>query len=78
MTKHADKNPVGVVRIDNDGANLLSIAQAEMFPSVAAIGGGAGDDAAKRTIKRIRNGDDEANKTSTASGGQQGQQKTEP
>ena len=37
MTKHCHEHPIGVVRIDNDGPNLLSIAQAEMLPAPASI-----------------------------------------
>src|SRR6266566_8548711 len=37
MAKHAGENPAGIVRINDDGANLLSIAQSEMIPGTAPI-----------------------------------------
>src|SRR5438132_13216359 len=37
MAEHAGENPVGIVRVNHDGANLLSIAQSEMFPGTAPI-----------------------------------------
>src|SRR5207302_9311964 len=37
MTKHAGKNAIGILRINDDGANLLPIAQSEMFPGTAPI-----------------------------------------
>src|SRR5882672_7114960 len=45
---------------------------------MTAVGGRAGHDSTKRLVERIGDGDDEANKTNAAPGGQQGQQKTEP
>src|SRR5437762_8757679 len=45
---------------------------------MTAVGGRTGHDATKRAVEGIGDGDDEANKTSAAPGGQQGQQKTEP
>src|SRR5439155_26610759 len=37
MAEHAGENPVGIVRVNDDSPNLLSIAQSEMFPGTAPI-----------------------------------------
>ena len=39
MPEHGDKSTIGIARIDDDGADLLSITQAEMLPRMAAVRG---------------------------------------
>src|SRR6266513_1438095 len=39
MAEDRDENPVLVARIDNDAADLLSVAEAEVTPCLAGIGG---------------------------------------
>src|SRR5438045_2403524 len=39
MAEDPDENPVLVARIDNDAADLLSVAKAEVTPCLAGIGG---------------------------------------
>src|ERR1700730_9014572 len=39
MSEHSNKHTVRIVRIDQNYADLLSVAQAEMLPCTAAVGG---------------------------------------
>ncbi len=39
MAKHGDEDALGVLGIDDDGGNLLAVAQAGVLPSPAAVGG---------------------------------------
>src|SRR5205085_6909428 len=39
MAEHSDKNAVGIARINGDGTDLLAVAQAEMLPGLAGVGG---------------------------------------
>jgi len=38
MSERGDEHAVGVFRIDDDGGDLLSVAQAHVFPGFAAVG----------------------------------------
>ena len=39
MSEHGDEEPVGIARVDGDLRNLLAVAQAEMRPGLAGVGG---------------------------------------
>src|SRR5579864_1534460 len=39
MAEHGGKNAIGVPRVDGEGGDLLAIAQAEMRPCFAGVGG---------------------------------------
>src|SRR5436190_18154246 len=38
MPEHAHEHTIGVLRIDEDGGNLLAVAQAEVPPALTAVG----------------------------------------
>src|SRR5205823_4836878 len=39
MPEDGDKNAVGIARVNGDGTDLLAVAQAEMLPGLAGVGG---------------------------------------
>src|SRR6185437_3639127 len=39
VAQHRDEKPIGILRIDGNGRNLLPVAQSQMRPSCAAVGG---------------------------------------
>src|SRR5262249_12612465 len=38
VAQHGDEDAVGVARVDEDGGNLLAVAQADVLPRLAAVG----------------------------------------
>ena len=38
VAEHGDEEAVGIVRVDEDGGNLLAVAQAEVAPGLAGVG----------------------------------------
>src|SRR5215471_16293893 len=38
MPEHGDKDPVGIARVDNDSADLLSVSEAHVPPGLAGVG----------------------------------------
>src|SRR5207249_863727 len=53
MAKHGDEDTLGVTGIDDDSRNLLAIAQAHVFPDLAAIGGFV-DAVANRQVRPLQ------------------------
>src|SRR5207237_351685 len=50
VTEHRDKHAASVARIDDERADLLSVAQADMPPGLAAVGGSV-DPVANRQVR---------------------------